>query len=297
MNEQKFEDSSELNKITDLREAYDEFIKKNDYENALPTIKKIVEIEQRIDDWIAYATCQIYLGNIYDAMRSFSAIVNTDNRNVDAWINLGRLYYKVGIYDIALTCFDYVAEELDVEPGSLKALDLLVNMATVLDNLHRYRESKALFNHIYKAKPDFACIWLDRGLSLCKQKRYEEALFLFDQALLIEPSNEDILINKGLILTDLKRSEEALLSFDKSLEINNKNSRTWLFKGNLFSELELYNDALYAFNKSIELGDRSYSLLINYAVILLALENWKKGTEALSIAIESLSSANDLMKS
>lgn len=42
MNEQKFFNDDELNNIKNLMKAHDDFIKKNDYENALLTAKKLV---------------------------------------------------------------------------------------------------------------------------------------------------------------------------------------------------------------------------------------------------------------
>ena len=142
---------------------------------------------------MAYAMCQFYLGHYFNAIESFTVIVNVDNENIDAWVNLGSSLNNVGRYDEALKCFDYVSELKIIEAGSLEALNVLVNMATVLNNLQRYKESTALFNHIIKAKPDFIRIWLNRGDTMLKQKRYGEALSFFNQALLIEADNEDIL--------------------------------------------------------------------------------------------------------
>lgn len=149
---------------------------------------------------MAYAMCQIYLRHYFNAIESFTVIVNVDNENIDVWINLGSLLNNVGMYDEALSCFDYVSKLKIIEPGSLNALDLLINMATVLNNLQRYEESTAIYNHIIKARPNFVCIWLNRGDMMLKHKRYEEALSFFNQALLIESNNEDILIKKGLVL-------------------------------------------------------------------------------------------------
>ena len=277
---------------------------------------------------MAYAMCQFYLGHYFNAIESFTVIVNVDNENIDAWVNLGSSLNNVGRYDEALKCFDYVSELKIIEAGSLEALNVLVNMATVLNNLQRYKESTALFNHIIKAQPDFVRIWLNRGDTMLKQKQYGEALSFFDRALFIEADNEDVLINKGLVLEKIERSqeaihcfdlalkinsdnslcwlergvalisngnyEEALLSFDRSLKLKNENSKAWLYKGILLSELEFYTEALDSFNKLKEQGDCSYSFLVNYAVTLLALENWDKGFKVLSLAIESLPLADEV---
>lgn len=277
----------ETRNILNLREICKEFIEKNNYANALPIAKKLVIIGGQIEDRSTQAICQYQLGYYEDAIKTYSEIINIDDKNFHAWANLGILFNKIGMYDKALTCLDN-ATKLDFEPGSQEALELLISLALVLANNERYEESLALSDHIIKVKPDLEDIWLFRGLTLNDLGYHEQALHSIEQTLLIKPNHVEALLNKGSILLELQLYEEALLFLNKSIELDNSNYLAWLERGFLFFDLEFYSEALFSYDKSIESGNKSYTVLVNRALSLLAMKNWESAIKAFGEVFEEM---------
>jgi tetratricopeptide (TPR) repeat protein len=320
MNKQKFSNSNELKNISSMIESYDKFVKKNDYINALLIAKELVIIRGQIEDWMAQAKCESLLGYFRDAIKSYSQIVHIDDKNSVAWTKLGGLLSIIAMYDEALNC---LGRALILVPDSL---EVHINIATVLTNIGRHEESLEILDRIIQTKPVFAIVWLNRGLVLKNLGRYDEALLSYEQVLLIEPNHEKALLNKGLVLSSLKRSKEALTSYNLALELNSSNSLSWLGRGLALTstcnyqealssfnksiehddsnsdawlargvtlcKLEYYSEALTSFDKSIKIGNKSCDVLIYRAVALLALRNFKDGSRALNLALESLSSVD-----
>jgi tetratricopeptide (TPR) repeat protein len=294
-NDIKLFNIDEAKNILSLREICDEFIEKTDYVNALSIAKKLVVIGGQIEDWNTQAICQYQLGYYEHAMKTYTEIINIDDQNIYAWVNLGRLLNKIGMYDKALTCLDY-ATKLDLEPGSQEALELLISLAFVLANNGRYEESLVLSDHIIKVKPDLEDIWLFRGLTLNDLGYHEQALHSIEQTLLIKPNHVEALLNKGSILLELKLYEEALPFLNKSIELDNSNYLAWLERGFLFFDLEFYSEALFSYDKSIESGNKSYSVLVNRALSLLAMKNWKSAIEAFEVVFDEMSSVENFVE-
>lgn len=326
MNEVKLSSTSEHDRILNLLKAYDNYIGKNNYINALFIANKLVEIRGHVEDWIAQALCQTSLGNFSEAVKSYFKLIDIDDSNLYAWANLGCVFNIIGMYNDALICLEHVIE-LGLEPGSHQAKEVLVNLATVLGNLGRPEESLVIFDRIVQVQPVLAITWLNRGLTLHQLGRYEEALCSFDCALFIEPKYEQALQYKGITLTNLSLHEkalalfdkalkinpynskswsergmalantfdysEALLSFDRSIELDERNLKAWLGKGIVLNRLDLYAEALTAFDKLAKEEEQVYSLLINRSIALLALKNWYEGYKFLKLALEKLSFINE----
>lgn len=290
-NNNNFANIGEAKDILSLRKICDEFIEKNDYVNALSIAERLVINRGQIEDWTTQAICQSLLEYHEDAIETYIKIINIDDKNSQAWVNLGVLFNTIGMYDKALTCLDR-ATELKIEPGSQEALEVLINLAIVLANLGRYEESLVILDRIILVHPGLADIWLVRGSALGDLGHYEQALHSFEQTLLIEPNHVEALINKGSILSELKLYEEALPCLNKSIELDNSNYEAWLERGFLFVNLEFYSEALFSYNKSIERGNTSYLVLVNRALTLLAMKNWEDAIKAFESVFEGISSVN-----
>ena len=317
MSNYKFSENNENINVSALTKIYDELAEKNDFQNALPIARKLVEIRGQAQDWLVQGTCQTALGYFKEAIESFTKTIDIDYDNFAAWSNLGGLLNSIGKHKDALMCFNQVIE---LEPNNLGTL---TNIGTSLSNMGRHEEALEILDRVIQQDPNIMMAWANRGLALGHLKRYEEALFSCDQALLLEPNDEEALISRGLVLLGLERYEEAvasynlaiklnpndadswlgrgtalantfhyeeaLKSFDKSIELDEHNPKAWFGHGLLLSELDCYAKALSSFNKSIELGNRDFAVLINRAKALLALNNWQEGAEALDEALASLS--------
>ena len=68
-----------------------------------------------------------------------------------------------------------------------------------------------------KFKPDYLEAWANRGSALDDLGRYEEAIASYDHALKFKPDDDLAWNGRGVALDNLGRLEEAITSYDKAL--------------------------------------------------------------------------------
>jgi tetratricopeptide (TPR) repeat protein len=108
--------------------------------------------------------------------KSDEAILRNQN-DVHAWMIKGASCFKLGLYDMAILCFNKIIIDLNRE-----------------------------FDHA----------WCLKGYVLNYLERYQEALYYFDEALIMNPEDSDYYIGRGISLYALEKYEEAIKCFDKA---------------------------------------------------------------------------------
>ncbi len=113
--------------------------------------------------------------------KALEAEVATDPKNVQAWIQLGHVYFDSGQHAKAIDAYE-------------KALAL---------------------------KPGNADVLTDLGVMYRRNGRPEKAIESFDRAIAANPEHQTALFNKGIVLLhDLDDQEGAIRSWERLLEIN-----------------------------------------------------------------------------
>ncbi|MBL4901493.1 MAG: tetratricopeptide repeat protein [Desulfocapsa sp.] len=115
------------------------------------------------------------------AIANFEAEVTAEPHNVDAWIQLGNLYFDSD------------------QPGkAIKA----------------YTKSLEL-------QPDNANVMTDLGVMYRRTKQFEKAIEAFEKSYAIEPSHAPSRLNKGIVLLyDYNKPEEAIAAWEELLAID-----------------------------------------------------------------------------
>ena len=129
----------------------------------------------------------------------------------------------------------------------------------------KFREAIECFDSILRINPNFAPVWVLKGIAndavawynegivLGNLGRYEEALECFDRALKIDPNDALAWNNKGVALRKLGRYEEALECYDRALKIDPNDAEAWYNKGVALGNLGRHEEALKCFNKALEI--------------------------------------------
>ncbi len=115
------------------------------------------------------------------AIANLKEALVTDPENLNAWIQLGNLYYDTDQAAKAIAAYS-------------KSLEL---------------------------QPDNANVWTDIGVMYRKNKQYNKALESFEKAYAIEPNHIPSRLNKGIVLLyDFHKHEEAIAVWEELLRIN-----------------------------------------------------------------------------
>lgn len=115
-----------------------------------------------------------------------AAIVNletevaTDPKNIEAWTQLGNLYYDSDQAEKAINAYTRVLE----------------------------------------LQPDNANVWTDLGVMYRRNKQYDKAIESFEKAYSVEPNHVPSRLNKGIVLLyDFHNHEEAIAAWEELLLI------------------------------------------------------------------------------
>ena len=146
-------------------------------------------------------------GNLTEAARLYSAILQTSPRNFHALYLLGFVKYQQGKFEEAV---HIIGDAVTINPN---ASDAFYNLGCALQNLQRYADAIAAFDRALALKSDYAEALINRGVALLALKRHREAVASFDKALGLTPRDPEGLSNRATALFEIKRYEEAAAGF------------------------------------------------------------------------------------
>lgn len=130
----------------------------------------------------------------------------------------GNRYSDEGDFDAAIKCY---REALDIKPGYVEAY---YNMGLVWYKTGNLEEAIRLFNLVLLLSPDFAEAYTNLSNLYTESGRLSDALSICQQAIINLPEYDIAYCDLGNILIKLDQSEEALVAFRKALELNPQNS-------------------------------------------------------------------------
>ncbi|MEK6808667.1 MAG: glycosyltransferase, partial [Nanoarchaeota archaeon] len=122
------------------------------------------------------------LGNIEDAITSFNKAIEINPQIIGAYVNLGNIYCKLGIYD--------------------KAVEILKNAENINPN------NSDLHNNL--------------GIAYEKQDKIEEAFQEYGKSILLNPNNIEALLNASRILFQAGELERVKTLLKRVLKLNPK---------------------------------------------------------------------------
>jgi tetratricopeptide (TPR) repeat protein len=144
---------------------------------------------------------------------------------------------------------DRLAEDTRTEKE--KNIARLAGTAEVLYYAGDFRKAADIFTSITYLNPDYAHLWLNKGLSLYALGRQDEAIAAYNKALEIQPDYTKAWFNKGNVHSDLGQQDEAMAAYDKALEIQPDYTKAWNSKGIALSGLGQKDEAIAAFDKAL----------------------------------------------
>jgi predicted O-linked N-acetylglucosamine transferase (SPINDLY family) len=152
-------------------------------------------------------------GNLVEAARLYSAVLQVSPRNFHALYLLGFVHFQQGRFPEAARL---IGEAVKINPH---APDAFYNLGCALQPLNRHGEAVAAFDRAIALKADYAEALINRGVALMALRRQADAVASFDRALALTPRDTEALSNRGTALFELKRYQEAASGFARLLAV------------------------------------------------------------------------------
>lgn len=169
---------------------------------------------------------KLHKGNkIEDAITAYNAVIKSDSKNVDAYVNLAICYASKNDYKNAQSVLNQAKTLFPTNNLVLKTLQDVQkdNISTILAEASKSYENKDYKNAI---------------------KQY----------LAINPATEDSLLGVAASYQSLEDFEKAIIYYKKAMEISPKNAEIPYYIGYLYSEQQKWKDAETYLKKSIALN-------------------------------------------
>src|SRR5882672_2266502 len=159
------------------------------------------------DALLASALRQHQAGNLAEAARLYSAVLQGAPRNFQALYLLGFIKMQQGSFDEAARL---IGEAIRINPHSP---DAFYNRGCALQHLQRHEEALAAFDRALALKPDYGDALTNRGATLMALKNHREAIASFEAALALQPHDAEALSNRATAFFEMRRYDEAAAAY------------------------------------------------------------------------------------
>jgi tetratricopeptide (TPR) repeat protein len=153
------------------------------------------------------------VGDPARARRYFKRRLQAKSTSHQAWVNLGDIYYREGIYDSAAVCFRNAVKCSYTEPHMLNRL------ANAEMQCGRKEVALKYIGMAAEKLPDDVGIQTTYGVSLFTTGHQEEALAPLRRAYALKPDGADQAFNLGLYFYSTGISDSAYHYFDRGLSM------------------------------------------------------------------------------
>jgi tetratricopeptide (TPR) repeat protein len=280
-----------------LFELGDIFFSSEQYENAISSYDKVLEINSHGDYKVnssisSGAIIGATIGSLFGGYGFIGALLGSalaysilgknsksylslkelaSNKN-KAWYSRGNALFDLGRYEEAISSYD---KAIEIDPDSQS---IWLNRSVAIRNLGRYTEAIISCEKALDINPDSLELWHEKGYCFEKLGQYEESLQCHNQTVRIKSDYAEGWYNRGVQLGNLGRYEEAIQSYDKALEIDSDYYKAWNNRGGTLANLGKYEEAIQSYDKALEIKPDYHEVLNNRGV---ALGNIGKYEEAI----------------
>lgn len=200
--------------------------------------------------------------NTAEAEKLYKAAIEKDPTFVDAYINLGALYFSNKDYDDAAKMFK---EAADKDP---KSADAFVNLGRVNYTLRRWAEAESAFNSAIALDPkngdyykELAKVYYRKG-----REDYPQMVAALEKC---HANGAGDYLTYYLLGKGYKEggdNTKAIASFKKSIELKEDNDNAHFALGQIYLSQEKYPTAASEFNRALKLDPKSWRAAYNFAV-------------------------------
>lgn len=204
---------------------------------------------------------QMQQGNLKIAESMFKGAINADPNYVDAYLNLGVIYFQNKAYDDALEQFKKVVE---IDPTSI---DGFANLGRVQKILKLHAEAEAAFESALALGPENPDILKALGkLRYYNRRKYADAAGNMEKCHEVGGGDRETHYILGKAYQKLDRLTEAVASLKKALELKSDYYFAHFALGQIYLGQEKFSKAASSFKAAMRANTKKPKAAYNYAV-------------------------------
>ena len=181
----------------------------------------------------------------------------------------GRISRLMGLMREAET---YIGDCFQINIESPEGKEALVEMASILNEIERFKELKNFSIEAVKIKPSDPMLWTLQGHAYWNLKKYKKAAAAYDKAFKLDSKNGILAKNAANVYDVMGNNKEAL--------------KRYLASGKAFLQASNYNDLGLLTPKLISLGADDWEARSLAGKWAFAVEDWKMAEEEFAKADE-----------
>lgn len=215
-----------------------------------------------------------------DAIRKFRQLTDLDANLVDAHIDLGLCYKRLGQYDSAVEEFK---KALLRDPRNTIAT---YNLAHTYALAGRTDEAVAGFRRTLQISPYESKAFTGLGIANQLRGDIKQAMAEYERALQINPSDWTALANLGSAFLSQGNTGKAIAYLKRALEINPKDAEAYNTLGSALLIKGDLTEAIASFRQAVDLKANYDDAYVNLGLALLQKGDLQEATSNLRRALE-----------
>lgn len=224
------------------------------------------------------------------AKKVWLEVIKQNPNFVDAYFNLGGVYFRLNILDSAAFYLRTAMEKNPTEEKYGKILKSWVSQKlSEGENLRQRRNSAgalAKYQEALQLDPnEFLGYYLSAVVKF-DDKQYEEAIAFIDKALAINLEHSKSYLVKGQALEKLNRLEEALSTYQAAVKLDPSYEIAWDKIGVLLYNQKKFDEALEAYLHVLSINPQNFRVLEKIGQIYIDKNNPQEALDYLKKSIE-----------
>jgi tetratricopeptide (TPR) repeat protein len=195
-------------------------------------------------------------GNYKEASKAYKKYLQTENKNILAWNNLGICQQKLKVYDASEKAFK---KAIAADPKDVQAYNNLASLEIERGDL---KEAERLFKEAIVKDPEFPYSYNNLAVLYKSQGKLYRAVEQYKQALDKAPIAE-FYYNLGLLYFSMQKYDDMLETFQQALKLQPNYAEVYysLSLGHFYNVMGFKNpkreaEFKYAFNRLVELNPK-----------------------------------------
>jgi tetratricopeptide (TPR) repeat protein len=213
------------------RRLYDRTTDPKWIDRALSNCERALQLNRQLPKVLVTAG-QVYgdTGRYKEALAAFSAALDVDARNSEAFEGLARTYTLMERYDEAVATHQ---KAIMLRPGDWRAHSQLGVFYFQRDEFHKAIES---FRTVVALTPDSSQAYSNLAAALHRVGQLEDARVMYERSIEIEPRAKNV-SSLGALLSSLGQRKEALQLYERAVEIEDGDHGLWANLGSAYDAI------------------------------------------------------------
>ncbi|MCG8570514.1 MAG: AAA family ATPase [Spirochaetes bacterium] len=274
------------NDINHLFEKANNYFFKNDYDNAVDILKKIVQKNPRhFPSYEKLAQIEAARGNPKDSINYYKKYLRFNSDNSDVLNDMGNIYFDMKDYKNSIKCYQ---KTIKLEPDAYWAY-YNIGLATLeLDNSSdkAIEHAKNWFKKAIRINPEYYPALNELGLYFLRKVDYKRAKEYFNRSIKSNTQYKYPYFNLSKLYKETKQNDKAKLYLIKAIRADANYIPALNNLGIIHYEEENYYAALYYYTMSLKSNKNYKYAYYNMGLIFDALGKYRKALTAYTKALE-----------